>query len=220
MLIVVDSARHCYSALGIIHSLWPPVFSLFRDWIGNPMANGYRALHTVVQLGPDDWLTFRLQTRQMRRHSERGPLPSLRDSEIQDFSGAHIDSPVLKAIENIHHTAASTQEFLDKVRMDVLAPKIRIFPKGQAAVDVPQNYTVMDFVCCRNLLDGLTVPRILVAGRLASMRHRLQDGDLVEIDLGNSAPVVALETNWTLGITHVTAAAEYFLKALKYDLPF
>jgi GTP pyrophosphokinase len=39
MRVIVDTVTDCYHALGIIHSMWPPVPDRFHDYIANPKSN-------------------------------------------------------------------------------------------------------------------------------------------------------------------------------------
>ncbi len=52
LYIVVDTPMECYLALGCAHELWPPLQGEFRDYIGAPEHDLYRALHTTV-VGPE-----------------------------------------------------------------------------------------------------------------------------------------------------------------------
>ncbi|NOT82978.1 MAG: bifunctional (p)ppGpp synthetase/guanosine-3',5'-bis(diphosphate) 3'-pyrophosphohydrolase, partial [Gallionella sp.] len=46
--ILVDDVQSCYTALGIVQSLWTPISSEFDDYIAHPKSNNYRSLHTAV----------------------------------------------------------------------------------------------------------------------------------------------------------------------------
>ncbi|MEO8331274.1 MAG: HD domain-containing protein, partial [Gallionella sp.] len=68
----VDGIRGCYTALGLVHELWPPIESEFDDYIAHPKSNNYRSLHTAV-MGPRGLaLEVQIRTREMHQHSELG----------------------------------------------------------------------------------------------------------------------------------------------------
>src|SRR5690606_10807975 len=50
--VLVPEVRDCYTALGIVHTLWRHIPKEFDDYIANPKENGYRSLHTAV-IGPE-----------------------------------------------------------------------------------------------------------------------------------------------------------------------
>src|SRR3989338_9142626 len=69
---VGDGIRGCYTALGLVHDLWPPIESEFDDYIAHPKSNNYRSLHTAV-FGPRGLaLELQIRTQEMHQHSELG----------------------------------------------------------------------------------------------------------------------------------------------------
>ncbi|MGA1561539.1 MAG: HD domain-containing protein, partial [Gammaproteobacteria bacterium] len=70
--ILVDNVTACYTALGLVHGLWPHIPKEFDDYIAAPKANGYRSLHTAVR-GPEGRiLEVQIRTREMHEEAERG----------------------------------------------------------------------------------------------------------------------------------------------------
>ena len=70
--IIVPTEADCYAALGVIHQLFKPEVSRFKDYISEPKANGYRCLHTCVRAA--DGPTFEIQIRSiaMDQQAEQG----------------------------------------------------------------------------------------------------------------------------------------------------
>ena len=70
--VLVGDVKECYSVLGAVHQVWPPVPREFDDYISRPKPNGYQSLHTVVIAEDGRPLEVQIRTREMHRHAEFG----------------------------------------------------------------------------------------------------------------------------------------------------
>jgi GTP pyrophosphokinase len=70
--VLVGDVKDCYTVLGIVHQIWPPVPREFDDYISRPKPNGYQSLHTVVIAEDERPLEIQIRTRAMHQHAEFG----------------------------------------------------------------------------------------------------------------------------------------------------
>ncbi|MDR2456650.1 MAG: HD domain-containing protein, partial [Deltaproteobacteria bacterium] len=70
--IIVDQVQECYSALGVIHSIFKPIPGRFKDYISLPKNNGYRSLHTAVIGLKSMRMEIQIRTKEMHSYAEDG----------------------------------------------------------------------------------------------------------------------------------------------------
>ena len=70
--VLVDDLPACYSALGLVHSLWQPIPGEFDDYITTPKGNNYQSLHTAVADREGRAVEIQIRTREMHEHAELG----------------------------------------------------------------------------------------------------------------------------------------------------
>jgi GTP diphosphokinase / guanosine-3',5'-bis(diphosphate) 3'-diphosphatase len=70
--VVVPTIDDCYTALGVIHSLWKPLPGEFKDYISFPKPNGYKSLHTTVLTAEAGIVEMQVRTEEMHQEAQYG----------------------------------------------------------------------------------------------------------------------------------------------------
>jgi len=69
---VVDSQKHCYQGLDLVHQLWRPLEDSFDDYIRFPKPSGYQSLHTTIILPDTSLVEVQIRSRSMHWVAEYG----------------------------------------------------------------------------------------------------------------------------------------------------
>ncbi|MCB1169485.1 MAG: bifunctional (p)ppGpp synthetase/guanosine-3',5'-bis(diphosphate) 3'-pyrophosphohydrolase [Leptospiraceae bacterium] len=186
--IIVDEVRDCYGALGIVHTLWPPVPGRFKDYIAMPKINGYQSLHTTV-VGPDGKpLEVQIRTRDM---DERAVFGIAAHWLYKSGSKEDRRTEKLKWLTHLSRLTqefhGDTNEFIEDLRHELNPHEVFVFtPRGEI-LNLPVGATVLDFAFRIHTDIGLRCRGAIVNDRMVPLRTELKSGDRVEI-LTNAAP--------------------------------
>ena len=130
---LVDSARECYEALGVVHQNWKPVPGRFRDYIAMPKANMYQSLHTTV-IGPfGERMEVQIRTNEMHRVAEAGIAAHWKyKGQNQTGSPQEIERFAwLRQLLHWQQHLEDPQEFMRSVKEDLFDEEVFAFtPKG------------------------------------------------------------------------------------------
>lgn len=180
--IITDTKMNCYAALGLIHSLWPPVPGRFKDYIATPKSNLYQSLHTTV-VGPlGQHVEFQIRTEEMHRVAEYGIAAHWKYKE-----GGQIDEKEGKAFGWLrqfmewHQDLTDDRQFMDTVKLDLFHDVVYVFtPKGQVK-ELPLGSTPVDFAFAIHTEVGQHCVGAKVNGKIVPLKSQLRGGDTVEI---------------------------------------
>jgi len=179
--VLVDTMPDCYSALGIIHSLWHPLPNEFDDYVASPKSNGYQSLHTAV-MSRGAPLEIQIRTHQMHHTAEYGVAAHWRykEGEKKDL---HFEERIawLRQLIEWHREFSGAEEFLESVKTDFFIDQVFVFtPKGEIK-DLPKGSTPLDFAYRVHTELGHHCVGAKVNGRLVPFSYQLKNGDIVEI---------------------------------------
>jgi guanosine-3',5'-bis(diphosphate) 3'-pyrophosphohydrolase len=179
--VLVATVPDCYSAVGVIHSLWRPLPGDFDDYIANPKPNGYQSLHTIVMYEATP-LEMQIRTHEMHHTAEYGVAAHWRYKE-GDRQNIQFEERIswLRQLIEWHRELAGTEEFLESVKTDIFIDQVFVYtPKGEIK-DLPKGATPLDFAYRIHTELGHRCIGAKVNGSLVSLNYQLRNGDIVEI---------------------------------------
>ncbi len=181
-IIVEGDAAEVYSALGIVHAIWRPVPGRFKDYVALPKANGYQSLHTTV-IGPyGERMEMQIRTNAMHRDAELGIAAHWKyksgklESDPDDSKFAW-----LRQLVERHRDLTDPNEFIETVKIDLFPDEVFVFTPRGDVIGLPVGATPVDFAYAIHSEVGDSCAGAKINGKLVSLRHKLVDGDTVEI---------------------------------------
>jgi len=180
--IILSTISQCYEALGILHSMWKPIATKFKDYIAVPKPNMYQSLHTTV-IGPyGERVEIQIRTREMDQVAKSGIAAHWTYKE-----GKEIDEKILKRFSWIQNLVENQEnirdpdEFLENVRIDLFPDDIYVFtPRGEIK-SLPKGATPVDFAYLIHSEVGNQCTGAKVNGRMVPLKYELETGNIVEI---------------------------------------
>jgi len=183
--VLVEDLPACYSALGLVHSLWQPIPGEFDDYITTPKGNNYQSLHTAVADREGRAVEIQIRTQEMHEHAELGVAAHWRYKE-----GGPTDPGFDKKIAIMRQLLDSSDEDLDDQSLldsfESATSEDRVYvltPQGQV-VDLTAGSTVLDFAYHVHTEVGHRCRGAKVNGRIVPLTHVVNTGDRVEILTG------------------------------------
>src|SRR6202050_4535290 len=179
--VITDTVKNCYAALGVIHQVWRPVPGRFKDYIAMPRPNLYQSLHTTV-IHSGQTFEVQIRTSEMHRIAAQGVAAHWRYKDDKDVSDAD-DQRILWMRQLIEWVKEMQEpsEFMSTLKVDLYPEEVYAFtPKGKVLA-LPRGATPVDFAYAVHTEVGNQCIGAKVNGQIVPLRHRLSNGDVVEI---------------------------------------
>jgi GTP pyrophosphokinase len=180
--IVTRTERDCYAVLGIIHQTWSPVPGRFKDFIAMPRPNGYQSLHTSVVSERGFPFEVQIRTRDQHLRAEEGIAAhwKYKEGRVGDERDERYFLWMRQLLE-WQQEVRDPQEFIHNLKIDLYPEEVYIFtPKGEVKV-LPRGATPIDFAYAIHTDVGHQCVGARVNGKMVPLRHRLKNGDIIEI---------------------------------------
>ncbi|MCO2331388.1 bifunctional (p)ppGpp synthetase/guanosine-3',5'-bis(diphosphate) 3'-pyrophosphohydrolase, partial [Pseudomonas aeruginosa] len=185
--VLVPEMRDCYTALGIVHTLWRHIPKEFDDYIANPKENGYRSLHTAV-IGPEGKvLEVQIRTHSMHEEAELGVCAHWRykGTDVKASSN-HYEEKIswLRQVLEWHEELGDIGGLAEQLRVDIEPDRVYVFTPDGHAIDLPKGATPLDFAYRVHTEVGHNCRGAKINGRIVPLNYSLQTGEQVEIITG------------------------------------
>ena len=181
--VITASVKDCYAALGIIHQTWSPVPGRIKDFVAMPRPNGYQSLHTSVISEQGVPFEVQIRSEEMHRRAEEGIAAHWKYKEGR--TGDQRDERYfqwLRQLLELQQEVRDPQEFMQNLKIDLYPEEVYVFtPKGEVR-SLPKGATPVDFAYGVHTDVGHQCVAALINGKMAPLRTRLQNGDIVQIN--------------------------------------
>ena len=181
--VITPTVQDCYAAFGLIHSIWRPVPGRIKDFIAMPRPNLYQSLHTTVMGEGGHQFEVQIRTEEMHRVAEEGIAAHWKYKAAGSPTNARDEQRLawVRQLVEWQREMSDPNEFLSTLKIDLYPEEVYTFtPKGKVVV-LPKDATPIDFAYSIHTEVGNTCVGAKVNGRMAQLRTKLHNGDIVEV---------------------------------------
>lgn len=184
--IITVEVEDCYSALEILHKKYPHMDSEFDDYILRPKPNGYRGIHSIVDLGNRNYCELQIRTRDMHHYNEYGPaahsyykfnsLTTKDKASIEAVSEARIQ--MLQSLLRWKDTLFDAEK---DTTVESIEDEILVFTPRGDLISLPKGSNSIDFAYAVHTDLGNKAVQAFVNNALTPLTEPLKNGDVIKI---------------------------------------
>lgn len=177
--VIVNDVKACYTTLGTVHEQWKHVPAELDDYIANRKPNGYQSLHTVV-IGPGGrYVEIQIRTQDMHIFAELGVAAHWRYKEggTQDAAMERVVGSLRRLLDSDDNDA----ELLEDFRAEIFPDRVFVLTPQGDILELSKGSTSLDFAYAIHTSVGHRCTGAKVNGVIATLDHKLNNGDQVEI---------------------------------------
>ncbi len=198
--IICDSLNECYTLLGIVHKLWPPIAGRFKDYIAMPKANNYQSLHTTVMATDGKLLEVQIRTREMHGTAEYGVAAhwmykSVTGVTETGWMGSESEqfSKILQRLKSWSNEIEQSETFLEDIKGELLKDTIYVFTPQGHIVELAAHATPLDFAYHIHTEIGHHTTGAKADGAIIPLSQPLKNTQVIEI---LTSPNAHPNVNW------------------------
>lgn len=172
----------CYNIYAALTQIYKPHPERFRDWLSNPKANGYQALHNTFMSKQGKWIEVQIRSDRMDDIAEQGFAAHWKYKDAgATYDENELDKWLNSIKEILDDPQPDTLDLLDTIKLNLFTNEIMVFtPKGELKT-MPAGATALDFAFSIHSFLGSHCFGAKVNHKLVPLSYRLKSGDQVEI---------------------------------------
>ena len=180
-----DEVNECFKIYVAISKIYKSHPDRLRDWLSQPKANGYQALHVTLMSKTGQWIEVQIRSDRMDEIAEQGFAAhwKYKDGVEEEYTEDENElNEWLRTIKEIlDDPQPDAMDFLDTIKLNLFASEIFVFtPKGEIRT-LPAGCTALDFAFSIHTFLGSHCIGAKVNHKLVPLSYKLQSGDQVEI---------------------------------------
>lgn len=182
-----EEINECFRIYVAISQIYKSHPDRLRDWVNNPKANGYQALHVTLMSKQGQWIEVQIRSDKMDEVAEQGFAAhwKYKEGDIVVDDDNELNNWLSTIKEILDDPQPDAMDFLDTIKLNLFASEIFVFtPKGEIKT-MPAGCTVLDFAFQIHTFLGTHCIGAKVNHKLVPLSHKLQSGDQVEILTSN-----------------------------------
>ncbi|MFT5162497.1 MAG: guanosine-3',5'-bis(diphosphate) 3'-pyrophosphohydrolase [Alteromonadaceae bacterium] len=182
--VVVKDYDTCYRVLGVVHNLFKPIETRFKDYIAIPKSNGYQSLHTSL-IGPHGVpIEIQIRTDEMDLMADRGVAAHWsykQGSKNASTTAQQRAHQWMQSLLELQQSAGSSFEFIENVKTELFPEEIYVFTPDGRIIELPMGATPVDFAYAVHTDVGSSCVGAKVDRKPHPLNKALDTGQTVEV---------------------------------------
>lgn len=175
---MLSEKNKCLLIYSLLTDLYNEKVGSFHNYVDNPKANGYKAIHCKFMTETGTWAEVHIKSKPMQENAMRGCLVE-REANVHEW----VESFRTRLKEMAYHDGFTSTEgfFLEGVKASLYSDDIHVYTPGGKQILLPLNATALDFAFEIHSHIGFHAQFARINGKLCSIKTPLKRSDRVEI---------------------------------------